>query len=322
MKIGIWAFAFAAVVILQGAPSAQTFPAKPVKVILPYPTATGPDTVIRLVGDKVSRWWGQQLVVENRPGGNAFIAMDAAKRSAADGYSLLLADAQIMTLVPHLFKKVPYDPFNDFDPVAPMWSVHFFLTVPVDSPWKNVADLIAAAKAKNGALTYGSSGVGSAMHLGGAMLEGATGAPMTHVPYKDTQQVFVDISRGEVGWAFGTASTTSPMYQAKKVKYLAIAAPQRHPAFRDVPTIVEAGGPPVELRTWVGLFAPRGTPQPIVERLNADVAKALREADIQERLNSVGFQPWPAPAQDLAKVMTADFQQSGEAVKRLKISLD
>ena len=322
MKIGICAIAFAAAVALPGAPNAQTFPAKPVKVILPYPTATGPDTVMRLVGEKLSRWWNQQVLVENRPGGNAFIGMEAAKRSAPDGYSVVLADAQIITLVPHLFKKVPYDSFKDFDPVAPMWSVHFFLAVPVDSPWKSVQDLLAAAKAKQGALTYGSSGVGSAMHLGGAMLEGATGVPMTHVPYKETQQVFIDISRGEVGWAFGTASTTLPFYQGKKVKYLAIAAPERHPSFPDVPTIEEAGGPRLELRTWVGMFAPRGTPPAIIERLNADVAKALREPDIQQRLNSVGFRPWPAPAQELAQAMKADFQQNADVVRRLKISLD
>ena len=149
------------------------------------------------------------------------------------------------------------------------------------------------AKVKSGSLSYASSGVGSQAHLGGAALETAVGAQMTHIPYKDTLQAFTSISTGEIGWMLTTASTGGPLVKANKLKFLAIAAPQRHPNFADVPTVAEAGGPAdFEMKTWVGLFAPRGTPKPVIDRINTDVAKALSEPDVRERLTTVGFTPW------------------------------
>lgn len=322
----ITAVAFGAIMMATALPHAamaQAYPTKPVKVILPFPVGGGADIVMRLVGEKLSVWWGQSVIVDNKPGGNGFIALDAAKRSPADGYTLLVADAANMSSAPHLYKRLPYDPVKDFDPVAPMYATHFFVTVSSDSKWKNLPDLLAAAKEKHGAMTYASSGIGSPMHLGAAMLEGATNTPMTHIPYKELSVAFQDVSKGDVSWAFGSGATTAPMFQGKKIKYLAIAAPERHPNFPDVPTMAQAGGPAdFELRVWVGLFGPHGIPQSVVEKINADTARALREPDIQQRLTSLGISVWSGRSNDLKKVMAADSEKFKDIVKKVKISLD
>jgi tripartite-type tricarboxylate transporter receptor subunit TctC len=315
--------AVAATVALVAPATAQQYPNKPVKIIMPFPTGTGPDTVMRLVGEKLTRYWGQQVIVENKPGGNAWIALEAAKRSPADGYTLLQVDAATVVLQPHLYKKLPFDPFKDFEPVAPLYTTNYFVVVGADSPWQSIPDLVAAAKAKKGDLTYGSSGIGSQLHMGGAMMETAIQTPMTHIPYKETTQIYTSISSGDITWAFGTGSTVGPLYRAKKVKFLAIAAPQRNSAFPEVPTLAEAGGPSnFELRTWVGVLAPAGVPKPILEKINADIAKAMQEPDVRERLETVGFRPWPGTAGELAKAMDFDYKQYGDAVKRVKVSLD
>jgi tripartite-type tricarboxylate transporter receptor subunit TctC len=302
---------------------AQTFPDKPVKVILPFPAGTGPDSVMRLVGERLTRIWGQQVIVDNRPGANGWIAAEAAKRSSPDGYTLFQADAPLVTLAPHLFKRLPYDPAKDFDAVASMYRTHYFITVAADSKWNNVADLINAAKAKPGELTYGSSGVGGNLHLGGAMLERAAGIKMTHVPYKETPQIYVAIGTGDINWAMGTASTTQPMLKAKKVKYLAITAPKRSPLFPDVPTVAEAKGPAnFELQTWVSLFAPHGTPKAIVNKINADVAKVLAEPEVKERLTTVGFESLIQTPDELQKMMSNDSTMWKGVVKEMNISLD
>lgn len=302
---------------------AQTYPDKPVKIILPFPTGTGPDTVMRLVGERLSRLWGQQVVVENRAGGNGWIAMDAAKRAAPDGYTLLQADAPPMVVHPYLFKKIPYDQNKDFESVAGLYRTYYYVTVAADSPWKNVGDLIAAAKAKPGEINYGSSGAGGNIHLGGAMLENLANVKMTHVPYKETPQIYMSVSKGDIGWAVGTASTTMPMFKGNKVKYLAITGPKRSPLYPDVPTMAESHGPAnYELQTWVSLFAPRGVPKAIVAKINADVAKVLQDPEIRERLQGNGFEALIQTPEELNKLIAADAGVYSKLLKTMNISLD
>ena len=310
--------------ILPTAASAQSFPDRAVHVLLPFPAGTGPDVVMRKVGERLTRIWKQPVVIENRPGGNRFIAMAAAKRAPADGYTLVMVDYGIVSVLPHLFPKtIPFDPQKDFDAVAPMYTAHWFIAVPGDSKFRNVADLLAEAKARQGAYTYGSSGVGSPMHLQAAMFENVTGARMNHIPYKETPQIIVDISRGEVGWAFTTGATAGALLKAKKVKFLAVGSPQRHPAFPDVPTIAEAGGPSnLDFRTWVALFAPHGVPQPVLDKLNADISAVLSTQEIRDELISMGLESWPGSAAGLGKLLADDLKKYGELTSRLKISLD
>jgi tripartite-type tricarboxylate transporter receptor subunit TctC len=302
---------------------AQAFPDKPVKIIMPFPTGTGPDTVMRLVGDRLAKIWGQQVVIENRPGANGWLAMEAAKRSTPDGYTLLQTDAPPMTVAPHLWKKLPYDPLKDFEPISGLYRTYYFVTVAADSKWSSVGDLIAAAKADPDKLTYGSSGNGGNLHLGGAMMTRATGTKMTHIPYKETTQIYISINAGDISWAVGTASTTKPLIQANKLKYLAITAPKRSPLFPNVPTVAEAGGPAnYELQTWVALYAPTGVPKPIVGRINADVAKVLQDPEVRAQLNAVGFEALINTPAEMNEVVRKDSAMFKDLVKDLNIQLD
>ncbi|HSI47089.1 MAG TPA: tripartite tricarboxylate transporter substrate binding protein [Ideonella sp.] len=301
----------------------QTFPDRPVKVLLPFPAGTGPDTIMRMVGERLARVWGQQVVIENRPGANGWLAMEAAKRAPADGYTLVQVDAPLIAVAPHLWKKLPYDPIKDVEPVATLYRTWYFVTVAADSKWNTVGDLIQAAKAAPGGLSYGSSGVGGNIHLGGAMLEQAAGVKMTHIPYKETPQIYMAISNGDISWAVGTASTTQPMLKARKIKYLAITAPQRSAIFPDVPTVAESQGPAhYQLQTWVSMYAPRGTPQPIVNKINADVGRVLQDPELRTYMGSVGFEmliQTPAELQDMARKDSMVFK---DILKDLKLALD
>jgi len=312
-----------AVAALAQPAAAQQFPTKPVRVITPFPAGSGPDSVVRLVGDKLSRDWGQQVIVENRPGANGFIAIEAAKKAAPDGYTLVQMDDAHMAVQPLLYKQLPYDIAKDFDPVATLFRTYFFVVTPADSSWKSMADLVSAAKAKRGELTYGSWYIGSPGHLGAALLEGATGTQMTHVPFKEMTQLYAAVGNSDVAWAFGSAASAGPMYRAKKVRFLAVAAPRRIAGFPDVPTVAEAGGPAkFDVKAWVALLAPRGTPKAVIAKINADVAKALSAPDVRERLAGFAFEPFSVSPQEIAKAIDTDSRKYAEVIKHAKISLD
>jgi tripartite-type tricarboxylate transporter receptor subunit TctC len=301
----------------------QTFPVKPVRSVAPYSPGSGPDSVMRILGERLTRSWGQQLVVDNKPGGSGFIAIGEAKRAAPDGYTVLQVDNTHMALQPHLFKQLPYNPVKDFEPVAPLYFTNFFIVVAANSPWNSVGDLIKAAKAAPEQITYGSWGMGSVAHVGAAMLEAETDTRMMHVPFKEMGQVYSSVATGDIKWAFGTAATAGPMYQAKKVKFLALAAPKRLPGFADVPTVSEAGGPAnFEVQAWVGLFAPVGTPKAAIDKINADVSKILETGEVRDRLATYGFVPYIGAPGVLTKAIERDSRKFGDVVKRAKISLD
>jgi tripartite-type tricarboxylate transporter receptor subunit TctC len=317
--------ALATTLMLVGSAVAQgqPFPAKPVRVVLPYSAGSGPDTVMRLVRDKLAVSWGQQLIVENRPGGNGWIAIGAAQQAPADGYTLLAVDDTHMALQPHIFNKLPHDPARDFEAVSPLYRTYFFVVVPVNSPWKSVTDLIVDAKAKPNGLTYGTWGIGSVAHIGAATLEAATGTKMTHVPFKELPALYGAVANGDLSWAFGTAATAGPLYKGAKVRFLAYAAPRRLAGYADIPTVTEANGPAnFELKTWVGLLAPRGTPKPIIEKINADVAKALADPVIRERLAVVGFEPYAVSPAEMSELIANDSRRYAEISKRAKISIE
>jgi tripartite-type tricarboxylate transporter receptor subunit TctC len=308
---------------LSHAASAQQYPNKPVKVITPFPAGSGPDAALRLIGGKLSRAWGQQVVIENRPGANGFIAIEAAKRATPDGYTLVQMDSAQLTAHPHLYKKLPYDPVKDFEPIAPLFQNYFFVVVPADSKWQSVADLTAAAKAKRGELTYGSWFIGSPGHLGAALLEAATGTQMTHVPFKEMTQLYTAVGNNDVAWAFGSVASAGPAYRAGKVKFLAAAAPKRIAGYTDIPTVAEAGGPAeFEVKAWTAILAPRGTPKDAVAKANADVAKAVSEPDVRERFAAFGYEALPAAPSDMEKLLSAESRRYGEIIKRSNISLD
>jgi tripartite-type tricarboxylate transporter receptor subunit TctC len=299
------------------------YPAQPVRAVLPYSAGSGPDAVMRHVGELVSREWGQQLLIDNKPGANGWLAIGEANRSKPDGHTLLVLDGTYMALQPHLYKKLPFDPVRDFEPVTGLYTTGFFIVVGANSPWKSVADLVAAAKARPGAVNYGSWGLGSVAHVGTAQFEAASGIQMMHVPFKELPQLYTAVATGEVDWAFGSAATVEPLYRAGKVKLLAYAGAKRLPGYENVPTVAESGGPSgLEVGTWVAVFAPKKTPAAVVEQIKAGIDKALAQPAVRQRMAGFGFQPWNAGSAEVARLQAADTQRYAQVVQRARIALD
>lgn len=302
---------------------AQDFPSKPVTLVTAFAPGSGPDAVLRLVADKLATRWNQRVVVENRPGGGGFIAMDAVRRAAPDGHTLVQLDSEHLAAVPHLYKSRQFETLKVFDPVATLFKTHFFLAVPADSKWKSMTDLVAAAKAAPAPQSYGSWGVGSPGHLGGERLALLSGAPLQHVPFREVSQLYTAVASGEPAWSFATLPSSQGPYKAGKLRYLAVAAPQRLAQMPDVPTVAESGGPAaLEVNSFVVLAAPRGLPAALRERINADVARALAEPDIKARFETFAFEnPGWQPA-EIERQAAAKSKVYGELIRAKNISLE
>lgn len=299
------------------------FPDKPVTLVTAFAPGSGPDAVLRLVAEKLGKTWNQRVLIDNRPGGGGFIAIDAAKRAAPDGYTLLQLDSEHLAALPHLYKSRGFETLKTFEPVAALFRTPFLVAVAADSKWKTMGDLIAAAKASPAKLSYGSWGVGSPGHLGGEQLEAMSGVEMQHVPFREVSQLFTSVGSGEVSWSFGSIPSSQGVYKAGKLRYLAVAAPKRLPQMPEVPTVAEAGGPAgLDVNSFVVLVAPRGLPAPVRTKINADVQKALAEADIKARFDTFAFETLSWSPDEIERQAAAKSRIYGELVKRKNISLD
>jgi tripartite-type tricarboxylate transporter receptor subunit TctC len=303
--------------------AAQAFPSRPVKLVTPYSTGIGPDLYVRALAEVLQKEWGQPVVTEAKPGGNGFIAIEQVKKAAPDGHELVVLANSHLTINPVLFKNVPYDPVADLTPISGLYRTWFFIAVKSDGPYASVKDLVAAAKAKPGKLTYGTPYVGSPSHLGSAIFEHATGTQMVHVPFKDTLQIFTSIANGEVDWAVATASSTAPMVKAGRVKLIAVAAPKRLASHPGVPTVEEAGGPKdFEVEAWLVLMGPRGMQADLVKKIGADVQKALATPVMEKRTAALGFETYDANPPEIAAKIKAELRTNAEVVKRVGASAD
>jgi len=299
------------------------FPTRPVRLISPFPVGSGPDGVARLVADKLARAWGHPVTVENKPGGNGFIAISAFKRGATDGHDLIHLENVHLTAYPYLFKKLPFDGNKDFELIAPLFKTYFFITVSAESKYRNLADLVADAKADPGKLSYGSWSVGNPAHLGSALFETMTGTQMQHVVYKETNQLYSGVANGELTFALGTSATAGPLYRGGKLKFLAIAAPRRLAAYKDVPTVAEAGGPAgFEVAGWTAFAAPRGVPPAVLEKIRRDVDKALREQDVRDKFAAFGYEPFALTPAEFAQHISAESNRFAEVIKKVGAHLD
>jgi tripartite-type tricarboxylate transporter receptor subunit TctC len=310
-------------VFLAANVSAQNFPTKPVRIITPFPVGSGPEGVLRLLAEKLSRTWGQPVVVENKPGGNGFIAIDAFKRGATDGHDLIQLDNVHLSAYPHLFKRLPYDPQKDFEPLLPLFKTYFFFAVATDSKYKTVGDIVADARANPGKLNYGSWSVGNPVHLGSALFESITGTEMQHVIYKETSMLYTGVANGELAFAMGTNATAGALFRAGKLRYVGIAAPTRMSSFPNVPTVTEAGGPAnFEVSGWTAIAAPRGLPKAITDKIQSDIAKALAEPDVKERFASFAYESFPLNRDQFTQYIGAESIRFSEIIKKAKASLD
>jgi tripartite-type tricarboxylate transporter receptor subunit TctC len=302
---------------------AQDWPTKPVRILTPFPAGAGPEAVLRVLAEKLQKKWGQPVIVENRPGGNGFIAIDAFKRGATDGTDLIQLDNVHLVAYPYLFKKLPYDPVKDFDPLTPLFRTYFFVGVPSTSKYRTVGDIIADAKARPGALNYGSWSVGNPVHLGAALLESMTNTQMQHVIYKETSMLYTGVATGELDFALGSLATAGPLQRMGRIKFIAVTAPKRHPAFPDVPTVAESGGPAgYEMTGWTTIAAPKNLPKPVADKIQHDIEAALAEPDIKERYATFGYETFPVTRTQFNAFIAAESTKYADVIKRAKASLD
>lgn len=299
------------------------FPSKPVTIITTFSAGSGPDTMMRAVGERLSARWNTPVLIDNRPGGAGFIAVNAARTATPDGHTLLMHEGDAISALPNLFKSRNFRVFDAFEPVGVLYSTPFFVVVASNSPWKNVGDLLAAAKAKPGSVSYGTWGVGSTAHLQSALLESKAGVQMMHVPYKEMGQLYTGVSTGETDWALGAMASTQFAYQAGRVKYLAVTSARRLPDMPEVPTLAEAGGSAnVEASGFVALLAPKGTPEAICDRIHKDLLAAIASAEVQARFKTFNFEavPWtPAQTRQAIEKRIATYEQ---VIQRHNIKLD
>ena len=315
--------ALAAFSLLGATAHAQDFPSRPVRIITPFPAGAGPEAVVRLVAERLQKKWGKPVVVENKPGANGFIAIDTFKRGSTDGHDLIHLDNVHLVAYPHLFKKLPYDPAKDFDPLTPLFKTYFFVGVSNDSKYKTVGDILADAKARPTALNYGSWSVGNPVHLGSALLESMSNTQMQHVIYKETSQLYTAVATGELNFALGSMATAGPLQRSGRLKFIAVTAPKRHAAFPDVPTVAESGGPAgYEVTGWTTIAAPKGLPKPVADKIQKDIEEALADPEIKQRYATFGYDLFPATREQFNGFIAAESAKYAEVIKRAKVSLD
>jgi len=297
---------------------AQGFPERPVRIIVPLTPGGSPDTIARALAQGLQPVWPQPVVVENRPGGSQNIGSDLVAKSAADGYTWLIAPDNVFAVNPHLSKQ-PFDPLNDLMPVTQVARIAFLLVVPPTVPVSSVKELIDYAKARPGELNHGSSGNGSPQHLGAVMFQQLTGTKMNHVPYKGAAPAVTDLLPGRIQVWIGAANTLLPHIEEGKLKLLGSSAPQRFAILGNTPTIAEAGVPGYALDPWLGLFVPAKTPQEIVTRIHTEVVKILGDSELKARLGAQGIELVTNSPADFARFVREDNARWGKLIKEAGI---
>lgn len=301
---------------------AQNYPAKPVRVIVPYPPGGGNDTLGRLFAAKLGERLGQPFVVENRPGAGATIGTEAAAKSAPDGYTLLLSSIATHALSPNLYSRVPYDPVRDFAPITLLGIAPTVLVVNQDVPARNLAELISLAKAKPGALAYASGGNGTPPHINAEVFKSVAGVELLHVAYKGGGPALVDLIAGRVHVMLDTAASAMPHVRAGRLRALALSAPRRSADYPDLPTFAEAGLPQYETNAWYSMHAPAGTPAEIVRRLNAELVAILKDPDIVARFRQLSTDPVGNSPEEFAAFVRAELDKYARIIKAAGIKLD
>ena len=267
---------------------AQTYPAKAVRIIVPFPPGAGVDIVTRAVSGRLGEALGQQLIVDNRAGAGGIVGAEIAAKAPADGYTLFMGTAGILTVIPHMNSKAPYSPERDFIPISLVAGVPSMLVVHPSLPVKSVRDLIALARARPGALNYASTGNGTLPHLAAEFFKAQAKINMVHIAYKGSAPATTDLLSGQVEVFFGNVLSVIEQVRSGRLRALAVTSLQRQAVAPDVPTMVESGFPGFEAGTWFGLLAPAGTPHDIIARLHTDIAKTVRLPDVQKQLAGQG----------------------------------
>ena len=295
--------------------TAQTYPNKPVRLIVPFPAGGTTDLLARAMAQKFSEALGQQFVVDNRPGAGGNIGADIVAKSAPDGYTLLMGTVGTHAINPSLYAKMPYDHVKDFVPVVLVAGVPNVLVVNPGVPVKTVAELIKAAKDQPGSINFASSGNGTSIHLSGELFKSLTGVQMAHIPYKGSAPALTDLLGGQVQIMFDNLPSALPHIKSGKLRALAVTSSKRAPALPDLPTIAESGVPGFEASSWFGILAPAGTPRDIVMRINVEANKALQSAEMKEKLLGQGAEAVGNPPEFFADTIRTETTKWAKVVK-------
>ena len=309
------------ILAFSGAVLAQSdYPNRPLRLVVTVPPGGAADFIARLVGGKLSESLGQPVLVENRGGAGGTIAADAVAKAAPDGYTVLQNSITTHGVGPHLYSKLPYDPVKDFAPVSGLALLPLIMAVNADLPAKSVSELLAFAKLNS--LNFASSGNGGAPHMAAELFKSVTGAPLTHVPYKGSGPAVADLVGGRVQIMFDAAPSLIAHIRSGRLRVLAAASAERNRLLPEVPTFGELGYPKVAVSLWYGLLAPAGTPKPIVEKLNREVARALGSPDVREKLLAQGAEPMPGTPEAFASFMQEEMAKWAPVVKQAGVKLD
>jgi tripartite-type tricarboxylate transporter receptor subunit TctC len=306
--------------LLASITRAQDYPAKPVKIVVPYSAGGNADILGRTLAQKLGDALKQPFVVENRAGANGGIGTDFVAKSPADGYTLLVTASGPFTVNPTLYKSVPYDPVKDFAPISECAVYQYVLVTLASSPWKSIDDIVAGARARPGAVSYGSTGVGGGNHLSGELFALATGTQLVHVPYKGSAPALADLLGGQLSMMFDTVITSVPQIRAGKLRAFAVSSAKRASSLPEVPTMQEAGIKGFDISQWQGFLAPAGTPKAIIERLNAETIKAMRSADVHERIAvQGGNEIVTGTPEEFSALIKSDLQAYARLIKDARI---
>lgn len=298
------------------------YPTRPVHIVVPYPAGGAVDAFARVLTQQLSEMWGQQVVVDNRPGASTMIGADQVAKSPPDGYTLLLTAELTLVIVPHLYEKIPYDPLRDFTPIVALVSATQALVANPSLPVKTVKDLVALAKAKPGQLTYGSFGNGSTGHLNMEVLQAMTGARFNHIPYNGAGPAMNDVIGGHIDFMLAALSIVKGNVQAGKLRMIGVGSNHRSSEFPDVPTISESGAPGFEAKSWFGLVAPAGTPPDVIKKINQDVTKVISDRAFAEKfLAAQGLEPITGTPEQFAALVRAETVRWGKVVKDADIKV-
>ncbi len=312
-----FARALALLLAAFAAPSlAQSWPAKPVRLVVAYPPGGGIDVMARQIADKLTAAWGQPVVVENRPGANTIVATDAVAKSAPDGHTILFTTDATFSINPHLYAKLPFDTQRDFIPVTMLVLLQQLLVAQASLPFNNLEELIKAAKAKPGTINYASYGSGSQPHLAGEMLKHKAGIDLVHIPYKGIALAVPAVMAGEVQLTFAGIATSMAPLKSGRIKAIAIGGPKRSPLWPEVPTFSELGFPEVETHAWFGLFLPAGSPKEAVSRIYLDVKRVIEEPEFrQKQLIDRGYEVVGSSPDEFVSYIKQDRESRSRAVK-------
>ena len=300
----------------------DSYPSKPIHLVVPFPPGGPTDIITRALGAQLEKDWKTPVIVENRPGGNSFVATEYVARAPADGHYILVAFFGTLVVNPALYEKLPYDPVKDFAPVTTIATLPLMLVVPPDSPIHSIKELVALSKEKPNRFNFASGGAGQGAHLAGELLKSATGISMTHVPYKGNSPAVIDLLGGHVDMLFDGMTSSLPYVRSGKLRAIAVSTRNRASAMPDLPTVAESGVPGFDVGSWFGALVPAKTPKTFVSKLNAELVGAINSTEMKAVFSLQGLDPLPSTPEEFAAYMRTETLKWAKVVKDAHISVE